>query len=127
MKPRIVYLAVLGCLLMPLPAVIAHAAEVPDAVPFTGAAWNAADRAYRAYNAGDYAAALRNVDIALKMRPDLARLHALRGFAEQGLRRRAQPRPATAAATPFTVDVALLKKLDALEANGDHEIALALA
>lgn len=131
MKPRTLYLAVLGCLLAPLPAVTAYAApatvETPDAVPLTGAAWNAADRAYRAYAAGDYAAALRNVDIALKMRPDLARLHALRGFAEQGLRRRAQPRPSAAAATPFTVDVALLKKLDALEKDGDHEVALALA
>jgi hypothetical protein len=131
MKPRTLYLAVLGCLLTPLPAVTAYAApatvEKPDAVPLTGAAWNAADRAYRAYAAGDYAAALRNVDIALKMRPDLARLHALRGFAEQGLRRRAQPRPSTPTATPFTVDVALLKKLDALETNGDQEVALALA
>jgi tetratricopeptide (TPR) repeat protein len=138
MKHRTCYLAVLGCLATFLPAHAADPAQPvkanamdaeADAAPLTGPAWTAADLAYKAYAQGDYAAALRHVKIALTLRPDLARLHALQGYAEQAMRRRIQPKALSAvpASTPYTADVALLKKLDALQASESYEVALALA
>lgn len=138
------YLAVLGALLTLAPAltVNATAAGAPateaEEVPLTGPAWRIADQAYRAYAQGDYDSAIRNAKEAIRLRPDVPRLKALLAYAEQGQRRRNQPAgvsaPRAKAGTSIVgnsggtaADVALLKKLDALQAQQEYEVALALA
>ncbi len=62
-------------------AAAAHAADrVPDQVlelPLSGPAYRLADQAYRAYAGGQYAAAAVQAREALRLRPDVARLHQL--------------------------------------------------
>ncbi|AVS90820.1 hypothetical protein C8246_02000 [Paracidovorax avenae] len=52
-----------------------------------GRAWRLASDAYRAYGRGRYAIALQRAEAALKLRPDVAKLHLLRIYALQKLQR----------------------------------------
>lgn len=53
------------------------AAEPSTALPLTGAAYQLADQAYRAYARHDYASAVVNAREALRLRPDVIRLQKL--------------------------------------------------
>ena len=63
-------------------------------VPLEGVAWEQADQAYRSYQSGRYRDALQQVDAALKLRPDVARLNLLKVYTLQKLGRRTEARQA---------------------------------
>ncbi|WP_194790451.1 NfrA family protein [Pseudomonas sp. UFMG81] len=63
-------------------------------VPLEGVAWEQADLAYRSYQSGRYRDALQQVDAALKLRPDVARLNLLKVYTLQKLGRRSEARQA---------------------------------
>ena len=67
-------------------------------LPLTGPAYRLADAAYRAYAEGNYAAAAQRAQEALRLRPDVARLHKLLGDAREAAR--AQSRSAGAGPGP---------------------------
>lgn len=124
MKHHTLNLAVVGALIAYVPVAPALAAAPPaaaqaatDSPPLTGAAWRSADLAYRAYAGGDYAAAARHAREAARRRPDLPRLAALVGAAEQAAKQ----------GGTGTADTALLAKVDAAEAADEIEVELALA
>lgn len=77
---------VLGCASLPA----ALAAEAP----LQGVAWEQADLAYRSYQQGRYRDALQQVDTALKLRPEVARLNLLKVYTLQKLGRRNEARQA---------------------------------
>ena len=56
--------------------------------PLEGVAWEQADLAYRSYQLGRYRDALQQVDAALKLRPEVARLNLLKVYTLQKLGRR---------------------------------------
>ncbi len=66
----------------------AHAAE-PQAsgeLPLSGAAYRIAEQAYAAHARGDHAQAVAQAREAVRLRPDVARLHALLAEAERAMR-----------------------------------------
>ncbi|KQM70198.1 hypothetical protein [Xylophilus sp. Leaf220] len=66
----------------------ARLAMQPRSVPvLRGRAWQLADQGYKAYNRNDFKTALARADAALRLRPDVARLHQLRVYALQKLGR----------------------------------------
>ncbi|MEN8639489.1 NfrA family protein [Pseudomonas sichuanensis] len=67
-------------------------------VPLEGVAWEQADQAYRSYQSGRYRDALQQVDAALKLRPDVARLNLLKVYTLQKLGRRNEARQAAQSA-----------------------------
>lgn len=75
-----------------LPAALATEA------PLEGVAWEQADLAYRSYQLGRYRDALQQVDAALKLRPEIARLNLLKVYTLQKLGRRNDARQAAQAA-----------------------------
>lgn len=74
-------------------ASISPAAAAPE-VPLQGVAWEQADQAYRSYQGGRYRDALQQVDAALALRPDVARLNLLKVYTLQKLGRRNEARQA---------------------------------
>ncbi|WP_295854535.1 hypothetical protein [uncultured Xylophilus sp.] len=92
-----------------VPALLAAAVLVPlvpqaqtDELPLTGPAYRIADEAYRAYERGNYAAAAARAREALRLRPDVQRLHALLRDAEAAARRQADSAGRTDATPPPT-------------------------
>lgn len=73
-------------------------ANLPTALaadaPLEGVAWEQADLAYRSYQFGRYRDALLQVDAALKLRPEVARLNLLKVYTLQKLGRRNEARQA---------------------------------
>ncbi|AZL73986.1 NfrA family protein [Pseudomonas oryziphila] len=67
-------------------------------VPLEGVAWEQADQAFRSYQSGRYRDALQQVDAALKLRPDVARLNLLKVYTLQKLGRRNEARQAAQSA-----------------------------
>lgn len=67
--------ALLGAAGLP-PAAQAQAAH-EEALPLSGAAYRIATQAYRDYDQGNYTQAIRNVQEAIRLRPDVPRLHDL--------------------------------------------------
>ncbi|MCE1118616.1 MULTISPECIES: NfrA family protein [Pseudomonas] len=63
-----------------------------------GVAWEQADQAFRSYQSGRYRDALQQVDAALKLRPDVARLNLLKVYTLQKLGRRNEARQAAQSA-----------------------------
>ncbi|MRW82856.1 hypothetical protein GJ698_01965 [Pseudoduganella sp. FT26W] len=119
MKQPTLHFSVLCCVMSALPAALAAAPAADQEL--SGEAWRQADLAYRAYAERDYASAIRHAKEAARLRPDVKRLQALIGYAEQAQQRRRQPSSGSAA------DVALLKKIEALAAEEQYEVAVALA
>lgn len=60
-------------------------------LPLTGPAFQIADQAYRAYELGNYAEAIRNAQEAIRLRPDVPRLQTLLRMAQHAQRQRLQP------------------------------------
>lgn len=90
-RPAVVLFgALLSCASLPA----AYAAEAP----LEGVAWEQADQAYRSYQLGRYSDALRQVDGALKLRPEVARLNLLKVYTLQKLGRRNEARQAAQSA-----------------------------
>jgi len=77
-------------------------ANLPTALaadaPLEGVAWEQADLAYRSYQLGRYRDALQQVDAALKLRPEVARLNLLKVYTLQKLGRRNEARQAAQSA-----------------------------
>lgn len=85
-------------------------------VPLEGVAWEQADQAYRSYQSGRYRDALQQVDAALKLRPDVARLNLLKVYTLQKLGRRNEARQAAQSALKRGVRSAELRaSLDNLQ------------
>ncbi|PWB33118.1 hypothetical protein DCO48_10665 [Pseudomonas sp. SDI] len=78
-------------LLMPAPVLAAEAA-------LEGVAWQQADLAYRSYQKGRYRDALSQVNAALQLRPEVARLNLLKVYTLQKLGRAGEARQAAQAA-----------------------------
>lgn len=71
------------------PAALAQAAQ-EEALPLSGAAYRIASQAYRDYDQGNYTQAIRNVNEAIRLRPDVPRLHALLREAQRARQQRYQ-------------------------------------
>lgn len=103
-----------------------ESATVPTERPLTGAAYQWADAAYKAYKARDFAKAVAFAEKAARQRPDLARLRKLvtvaRAARDAAARTPPVGVPATAAA-----DTPSLEKVYGLLAAGEKPAALALA
>lgn len=93
------------------PAQAAPSADAPPSgetveLPLTGPAYREADQAYRAYARANYAEAARHAREALRLRPDVQRLHTLLGDALAAAQRQARmagDAPAVARAPSATV------------------------
>ena len=70
------------------PTVMAAANEAP----LEGAAWQQADMAYKSYESGRYRDALKQVNAALQLRPDVVRLNLLKIYTLQKLGRLGEAR-----------------------------------
>ncbi len=77
-------------------------ANLPNALgaeaALEGVAWEQADLAYRSYNLGRYRDALQQVNAALRLRPEVARLNLLKVYTLQKLGHRDQARQAAQSA-----------------------------
>ena len=60
--------------------------------PLEGAAWQQADMAYKSYQSGRYSDALKQVNVALQLRPDVVRLNLLKIYTLQKLGRLGEAR-----------------------------------
>lgn len=77
--------SLLYCMLAMALAFPAFAQDKNVDLPLTGAAYRIADQAYAAYAQGDYKKAVEQAREAVRLRPDVSRLHALLRNAEQAL------------------------------------------
>ena len=66
-----------ACAIFAVAATLLSSPVIAQDDDLTGPAWNFADRAYRAYEAGDYKRAVEAARDAVALRPDLARLRVL--------------------------------------------------
>ncbi len=62
-------------------------AQADTALPLSGAAYRIAEQAFAAYERGDYRAAYQQSTEAIRLRPDVVRLHLLQIYALQKLGR----------------------------------------
>ncbi|MCR6686462.1 tetratricopeptide repeat protein [Pseudoxanthomonas sp.] len=97
-QPTLLAYALLATLAAPVQA---RAQDADGELPLSGAAYRIAEQAYAAYARGDYVQAAEQAREAVRLRPDVARLHALLASAEQAARGAA---PASVPGRPAAVE-----------------------
>ncbi len=102
-----------------------HAASAQE-LPLTGPAFTIAEEAYKAYDRGDYTTAVRQAKEAIRLRPDVPRLHTLLRNAESALHTKHVGGLYVAAPTARPVAGNVLNEINQLQAEGKLEQALSL-